>query len=292
MWRWRIQSGPAAARRTVRPERSAGLSVPRLAALAQETAVIACPRCRQHVPVSSGVCPACGFPFVCDTADYDTPALRLRSGTWRVLLGLAAIIFLLTSGVFLYTGYDEYHGLTTAVIANLTPVTDSGITIDGPGNFVTRTQLTLSLLKLRAPDFYWRIQDNVTSIEYLAPSYLETEEGRRISLEGIGALAEPATGHVRVLYSTAFPSGPSELWDRDVFSYAGVLVHEMRHIELHAMGRAPGGWQEEVLCERAGYAALKLAQAPPGVLLQYEIYLENPRAKRYQPWYDWYKQWE
>jgi hypothetical protein len=201
-------------------------------------------------------------------------------------------MFLLTSGVFLNTGYDEYNGFTTGVVANLMPARDSGVELIGPANFIARTELTLGLLKLRAPDFYWRICDSVTSIEYLAPSYMETPEGQRISLEGIGALAEPATGRVLVLYSTAFPSGPAQLYDRDAFSYAGVLVHELRHIELHAMGIDPGGWQEEVLCEQAGYAALKLAQAPDGVLLRYEIYLENPQAKRYQGWYDWYKQWE
>lgn len=276
----------------MRAERASGLSAPDVAALADDPTVIICPRCGERVPISGGVCPECGFPFVCDTAEYAGAALRLRGGVWRVLLGLAAIIFLLTSGVFLYTGYDEYYGLTTAVISNLTPAVDSDIAVDGPGNFVARTELVLGLLKQRAPDFYWRVQDSVTSIEYLAPSFLETEEGRKISLEGIGALAEPATGRVRVLYSTAFPSGPAELWDRDVFSYAGVLVHELRHIELHAMGIAPGGWQEEVLCERAGYTALKLAQAPAGVLLHYEIYLDNPQAKRYQQWYDWYEQWE
>lgn len=240
--------------------------------------------------MAAGVCEQCGFPFYCETEEYKAPVLR--GGVLRILLGTAGIIFLLTSGVFLHTGYYEFHGLTTTVVAGLAPATDSGIPILGPQAFVRRTELTLGLLKLRAPDFYWRMQDSVKSIEYLAPTYLETEDGRKLTLEGIGALAKPATREVLVLYTTAFPSGPADTWDRDVFSYAGVLVHELRHIELHAMKLNPGGWQEEVLCERAAYAAVKQAQAPPAVLLRYEIYLDNPQAKRYQSWYDWYQQQE
>jgi hypothetical protein len=242
--------------------------------------------------VEAYTCPYCGFPFVCDITPLDSGRLRARSMTWRTLLGLAAILFMLTSGIYYNGGYYEYQGLTTYVVDTLAPASDAGFTIDGPPVFIMRTNLVLGLIEQRAPDVYWRIQDNITSIEYLGPAYLETEEGRRISLEGIGALAETATGRVRVLYSTAFPSGPAELYDRDVFSYAGVLVHELRHIELHAMDRAPGGWEEEVLCEQAAYAALKQMSAPGGVLVRYETYLDNPRHKRYQHWYDWYKLWE
>ncbi|MBN2083336.1 hypothetical protein JW859_14155 [bacterium] len=293
MRRLSIQSGPSGDRKLAVPEAQPGLSASRAAAsLAADPAVIVCPRCRQRVPVAGGTCPACGFPFICDVGEIETPAQIRRGQIWRVLLGLAAIIFLLTSGVFMQTGYDEYQGLTTAAVASTPPATDSGIPIDGPPLFVSRTELALGLLKLRAPDFYWRMQDSVTSIEYLGPAWLEGPEGRRISLENIGALAEPATGRVRVLYTTVFPSGMADLWDRDAFSYAGVLVHELRHIELHAMGRAPGGWEEEVLCEQAAYAALQQAQAPPAVLLRYEIYLDDPQARRYQHWYDWYQQWE
>lgn len=288
MRRIRIESGPLT--RRGRTEQPPGLKP--LAELASQDIVVTCPRCDTRSPIAPGVCQQCGFPFACDIAPLGTPALRLRGGVFRTLLGAAAIIFLLTSGVFLHTGYYEFHGLTTAVVAGLQPAEDSGIPIKGPPLFVQRTELTLGLLKLRAPDFYWRLQDSVSSIEYLAPTYLESDDGRRISLEGIGAVARSDTGEVLVLYSTAFPSGPSELYDRDVFSYAGILVHELRHIELHQMGLAPEGWQEEVLCERAAYAAVTQAQAPPAVLLRYEIYLENPRAKRYQKWYDWYNQQE
>jgi len=293
MRRPHIQSAPRGDNKPAVPEAQPGLSHSAAAAsLAADPTVVGCPRCGNRVPIAGGTCPACGFPFICDIGEIATPALIRRGQIWRVLLGLAAIIFLLTSGVFMHTGYDEYQGLTTGVVASIPPATDSGIPIEGPEVFVARTELALGLLKLRAPDFYWRMQDSVTSIEYLGPGWLEGPEGRRISLENIGALAEPATGRVRVLYTTAFPSGMADLWDRDAFSYAGVLVHELRHIELHAMGQNPGGWQEEVLCEQAAYAAMQQALAPPVIQLKYEIYLDNPQAQRYQNWYDWYKQWE
>lgn len=266
-------------------------SIQESSALASDR-MMRCLNCGATVPYDSITCPACGFPFTCDLTPIDTLVTKRRKDSWRMLLALAAIIFLITSGVFSSTGYDAYQGFVYDVAARLAPNTSSGIPISGPSFFITRTQMALDLLEQRAPDFYWRMQDSITQIEYLAPNYLETEGGKRISLEGIGALAEPQTGKVSVLYVTAFPNGVDQLWDRNVFSYAGILVHELRHIELHAAGEAPGGWQEEWLCESAAYAALKQMQAPPGLMLQYEMYLDEPQNKRYQRWYKWYEQWE
>jgi len=251
-----------------------------------------CPVCRKYAAVSDIVCPHCGFPFSCDLTPVDSRALRRRTAGWRYILGITAVLFWLVSAVFTQSGYLTYQGFTTEVVTRLNPDHNSGIELEGPAQFIRRTELTLGLLKQRAPDFYWRMRDSVTTIEYLAPHYLETEEGRRISLEGIGALAEPATGRVLVVAQTVFPSGPADLYDRDVFSYAGVLVHELRHIELHAMGLAPGGWQEEVLCEQAAYNAVRQASAPGAILAHYEMYLANPQHARYQNWYRWYEQWE
>lgn len=260
--------------------------------LAGVDTVIICPRCNAAGPVSNGTCPDCGFPFVCDTEPVSLANRGMRGEIWRILLGIAAILFLLSSGAFVELGGDEFYGRTLELAGSLQPDTTSGVEISGPGNFVWRTQLALALLKLRAPDYYWRIQDSVTGIEYLGPTYMEGPAGRRINLEGIGAMAHPATGHVSVLYTTAFPGGPAEIYDRDLFTYAGVLVHELRHIELHKAGMNPGGWQEEVLCEQAAYAAVQQLQAPRAVLLRYETYLRNPLDRRYQRWYDWYNQWE
>jgi len=255
-------------------------------------AVMRCVNCRSEVPYDAAVCPLCGFPFSCDLTPVDSPRLRLKRGAWRTILGLAAIFFLITSGFFTSTGYDAYQGYVLDVAARLQPDTHSGISIAGPSFFVYRTELALALLMQRAPDFYWRMQDNIKSIDYMGPSSLAGPGGKRISLEGIGALAEPDTRQVFVLTVTAFPNGVDELWDRNVFSYAGILVHELRHIELHASGQAPGGWQEEWMCERAAYSALRQMQAPPGLLLQYEMYLEDPQNRRYQKWYKWYEQWD
>jgi hypothetical protein len=251
-----------------------------------------CAVCRQWVPEDSAVCPLCGFPYSCDLTPIPVARLRTRSSTWRTLLGLAAIFLLISTGVFNYSSNDTYMGYTSEVVSRLAPDVDSGIPLHGPDIFVERTELTLALLKLRAPDFYWRMQDSVRGIAYLAPSYLESEAGKRISLEGIGALSEPATGQVQVLSVTAFPSGVAEFYDHDVFSYAGTLIHELRHIELHASQQAPGGWQEEWLCEKAAYDAERQMGAPKGVLLRYELYLDEPQAKRYQGWYKWYQQWQ
>ena len=254
---------------------------------------LACPRCQEDASLATGFCGNCGFPFVCDLDQPDQPGpVRLRNEVWRILLGLAAILFLLGSGAFYDLGIDEFNGRTFVLVQSVPPDTDSGIKLNGPQNFIWRSELVLGLLEQRAPDFYWRIQDSVTEIEYLAPNYLEGPEGRKITLEGIGALAHPASGKVSVLYSTAFPSGPGETYDRDLYIYAGVLVHELRHIELYASGLGPGGMAEEVLCEQAAYAAMLQLNAPPGLLTRYEVFLRDPEHERYQDWYDWYDQWD
>jgi hypothetical protein len=254
-------------------------------------AAVGCPRCSHPVPVGDYTCANCGFPMVCDLTPVDSPRLRARGISWRLLLGLAGILFWLVHAVFLHSGSAAYHGQTAMVAAQLTPDADSGIPITGPDSFVLRTELALGLLKQRAPDYYFRLVDNIESIEFLAPSFLKSAEGKTISLEGIGAMAEVNTGNVMVLYNTAFPRGVDQLTDYCIFSYAGVLIHEMRHIELHRSAVAPGGWREEEMCEQAAYSALKKMNAPGGVLVRYDMYLHDPQAPRYQQWYDWYKQW-
>jgi hypothetical protein len=222
----------------------------------------------------------------------DTARVQRRTTAWRTVLAIGVLVFWLSNAVFIAAGTESYQGRTSAVVAHLTPDTVSGIPVSGPGSFVKRTQLALGLLKSRAPQFYYRLTQGVTSIEFLDHALVDEHTGRRISLEGIGALSTPSTGQVQVLISTAFPSGLDELNDGDVFTYAGVLIHELRHIELHKSDSAPGGWEEEVLCEQAAYAAMKAMDAPGAILTRYEMYLRNPQAKEFQPWYEWYRQFD
>jgi hypothetical protein len=249
--------------------------------------------CRQFARDDDLVCAQCGFPFTCDLTPVNTPLRQAALAAWRSVLAVCALIFVLTSAVFYHSGYQEYQGLTQDVVTRLDPASvASEVVVTGPEAFTVRTQLALALLKSRAPDAYWRLEDSAAGIEFLSASYLNAGDGRKAPLERIGALAEPATGRIMVLPTTAFPSGTGELWDRDVYIYAGVLLHELRHLELHNMGRAPGGWQEEALCEQSAYETLLQMQAPPALLARYEAYLANPHAGRYQGWYNWYKNWE
>jgi len=255
--------------------------------------LLSCPRCLQEVPLLRTACQYCGLPFICDTAPLKVPGRAAAPALplWRSILGLATLIFMLTNALSVAGSTSEYAGQTTKVIPSLSAPADNRIQIEGPQAFVARTENALSLLEKRAPDFHLRMQRSVERIGYMEKPVLYNAEGRRISMEGIGAVSHPAQRSVEVLLSTAFPSGIDEYWDFDVFSYAGVLVHELRHIELHEEGSSPGGVEEEVLCEEAAYAAMQQAGAPGGVLARYELYLSNPHAGRYQRWYDWYKQW-
>lgn len=251
---------------------------------------VACPRCSGLSSVDGLVCVHCGFPFICDI----TPVPRHRPAEmplWRRVIGAALMLYMLLSGVSTIGSNSAYLGHSTKLASSISVPADLRIPISGPEGFVLRTGLALGLLSERAPEFYLRLQQNVSRIAYHDQPVLAGPGGKPISLEGIGALSEPGTGRVLVLMGTAFPSGKGEFWDSDLYSYAGVLVHELRHIELHRAGTAPGGVEEEVLCEQAAYSALKQAGAPPGVMARYEMYFANPRDRSYQRWYDWYKQW-
>ena len=254
--------------------------------------LITCPFCEERTPAVANVCRKCGFPFSCDIGEISPSPISKAVGlTWKVLLMVAIVAFALTGGMFFNNSVESYHGLTGTLIGRLSPERDSSIPIDGPQDFVYRTEMALALLEKRAPHYYFRMRDYVTEIQYYDESTLEIG-GKDVSLSGIGALSTPSTGHVLVLPNTAYNSGLGTYYDRDVFIYAGVLVHELRHIELHAFNQAPGGWEEEELCEQAAYSAIKQMDAPGGVRANYEMYLINPQANRYQHWYDWYRNFD
>lgn len=257
-----------------------------------KTVNITCPFCEECTPATANVCRKCGFPFSCDISEYgQSTGRRVMGETWKILVLIAVVAFTLTGGAFFNTSIESYHGLTATLVGRMTPEKDSGIPIVGPPEFVYRTEMALALLESRADDYYFRMQQYVTEIQYFDGNSLEYGD-KSIPLDGIGAVSTPATGHVLVLPNTAFNSGFHNLYDRDVFVYAGVLVHELRHIELHAFNQAPGGWEEEKLCEEAAYAAIKQMDAPGGVKANYQMYLYNPQANRYQHWYDWYKNFD
>jgi hypothetical protein len=253
---------------------------------------IVCPSCDAVTDLRGYTCSECGFPFICDITPTSRPRPAQRWRALRQYMGIIAAVLWLLGSTLLTQSNDEFNGITTKVISQIAPALDSGITLSGPLPVVERTELALGLLKQRAPDYYFRMCHSVKDISYMSKSFLEGPAGRKIQLEGIGAVSTPEQRLVQVLYVTAFPGGTADLYDRDVFIYAGVLVHELRHIELHYMGTAPGGWREEVLCEQAAYDALKYMDAPKGVLMRYELYFRDPLARPYQRWYKWYEQWK
>ncbi|MCC7479288.1 hypothetical protein IT575_12625 [bacterium] len=254
---------------------------------------ILCPQCESRQSSAQSVCGSCGFPFVCslDQRFEEQRQQRRLAGRerWRLLLAGVTLVFVLTNGILVAGSSALYDGHDTRVIASI-KAADSSIEIKGPDSFKLRTRLALGLLKERAPAYYYRLDREVELIEYQPKRVLVEPDGTRRSLEGIGALAIPSQRRVLVLLDTAFPSGLDELWDRDVFTYAGVLVHELRHIELHYNGTVMETVEEEIACEQAAYDALKAANAPGGVLARYDLFFANPNAKRYQRWYDWYKE--
>jgi hypothetical protein len=250
-----------------------------------------CPLCKSFVSFDEPVCPDCGFPFSCDIAVYEKPSRAYVRPLMRVLAALIVVLFSFTNGSLIDSGYAAYHGQTHEIVARLAADHDSGIPISGPPDFVHRTKLVLALLELRAPDFYWRVQDSVRAIGYFDRQSMFSD-GQKIDLSGIGAMAEPASGNVTIMSDAAYPSGRTQLYDGDLFSFAGTLIHELRHIELHAQQIAPGGWEEEMLCEQAAYDACLMMQAPPGVLARYQVYLADPQHRRYKHWYDWYDQFD
>jgi hypothetical protein len=208
-----------------------------------------------------------------------------------MVLAVMAVVMLLSTGGLYRDGVSEYQGYTFSLVSSLQPAKDSGIPIGGSAAFTDRTELALGLIKQRTPGFYWRLQENVAQIDYLSAERLNSPAGRQLRMEGIGAISTPLHRTVSVLPITAFPDG-GEANDRALFTYAATLVHELRHIELHWSGQAPGGWEEEVLCEQAALAFLEQAEAPPALITDKQLYLSDPLAPRYQHWYDWYKQFD
>ncbi len=249
-----------------------------------------CPACKAFVFVEEGVCPDCGFPFACDVEqDGETIVKRTSSFLSRILIVTALMAMLVYFTSYSYTSVEGY---TTKTIAELERegIAPLSIPTYGTEDFNERVQLALTLLERRAPSFFARLKRNVSSISYVPQEKLELN-GRRIYLTGVSAYIDPVTGALRVRASGAYLSGLGELYDRDVFYLAGVLVHEMRHRELYKSGLNVGGLAEEFEAESTAYDALTQMGAPRSLTYSLWQFLTNPNHPRYKGWEKYYRQY-
>jgi len=249
-----------------------------------------CPACQELVTVTDGVCENCGFPFVCELeAKIEPPIMRAGSLVSRILVFIALLAFII---YFSNYNYILGEGYTKEVIGKLEQagLATLQMRVTGPEDFVRRVQLALTLLKSRGGDYFERVNKNITSIEFAPEEKLEIV-GRRIYLTGISAYIDPASGETRVRISGAYLSGLGELYDRDIFYLAGVLVHEMRHRELFESGLNVGGLAEEYEAESTAYDALVRMGAPRSLTYSIWQFLINPHHPRYKGWERYYRQY-
>jgi len=250
-----------------------------------------CPYCRRTVLVRDLMCPRCGFAFAWDFERLQEPPPPLSLGPLLVRFGAVIGVFAFILYFTLQT-FTLGEGYTTEVIKRLIEagVPSAPLPVTGEGDFPQRVQLALALLQTRAPGYYRRLTVQVTSIEFVPQGSLQFE-GRIIRLTGIAAFIDVDTGAVAVRIPGAYLSGPGELYDRDVFYLAGVLVHEARHRELARVGLNIGGPREEYECERTAYDALVKMGAPRSLLQVLEQFLANPKHPRYRAWERYYEQY-
>ncbi|OPX21838.1 MAG: hypothetical protein B1H03_05855 [Planctomycetales bacterium 4484_113] len=249
-----------------------------------------CPNCGRTVLVQAGVCPSCGFPFICELEKPPPPEpWNLRGFLARLTLFVGLLAFSL---YFTLTGYTFGEGYTARTINQLVEqgIEAAPIPVLGPSDFSHRVDLALNLLRSRAPRFYQRVTGNLTSVTYLPEGTLR-RHGRNIYLTGVAAYVDPASGATRVRIPGAYLSGTNVLFDRDIFYLAGVLVHEARHRELFKSGLSVGGIAEEYECESTAYDALVQMGAPRALIYSLAQFLQNPYHKRYKAWKRYYEQY-
>jgi hypothetical protein len=212
----------------------------------------------------------------------------------RPLLFFLLAAFLLADLLyyFVQTYANDYFGFTNKAVRTLSPMADaSPIVLRGPDDFRLRTRLALAMLSKRAPSYWARVKGIVADVDELPERKTVTLDGQRLNIEVVGALSQWPERDVYVRRSTAFNDGRA-LYDRDVFIYASTLVHEAHHLELARDRMAPGGVEEEVLCEKEALRSLQMMGAPQELIDEKLEYLANPTAARYRKWYDWYKQFK
>ncbi len=250
-----------------------------------------CPACKNFTYVIDGTCKSCGFPFVCDIeTGWQKEKFLAGSLVSRLLLfaGILAVLIYFTT-----YSYTQGEGYTRKVINELERegLAELEIPVQGPEGFIRRVKLALTLLKRRAPHFYERVKENISSISFVPEEKIQIGT-RRILLTGVSAYIDPQSGFTRIRASGAYLSGLNVLYDRDVFYLAGVLVHEMRHRELYKSGLNVGGLAEEFECESVAYDALIRMGAPRTMLYSIWQFLANPKHPRYKGWEKFYNQFE
>jgi hypothetical protein len=249
-----------------------------------EPFLMRCPNCQRTVIVRDMMCPRCGFPFYWELADAP-PVIHEHPLSIFTRVGLVAAMLAFIM-YFTVGSVTQQEGYTTVAIKQLVaaglPVVP--IPVTGDKDFQMRTQLALALLKQRAPSYYSRFLNEVKGIDYV-PKGIPTKSWRAVA-----AFTDDVTKRVYVRIPAVYSSGFGELFDRDVFYYASVLVHEMRHLELARVGLSVGGLAEEYECEETAYAALKRMDAPKPLLIELQRFLDNPGDQRYKQWLQFYKE--
>jgi hypothetical protein len=243
-----------------------------------------CPFCQRTVLVRNLICSRCGFPFYWELHGEppSPPVQRVPLFTrFALVTALFAFIIYFTVGTV-----TRQEGYTTVAVEKViaSGLIQPPMPVNGDVDFQKRTQLALSLLRQRAPSFYDRLVSVVNAIDYV-PKGMPTKSWRSVA-----AFAEPEKGYVYVRIPAVYSSGFGELYDRDVFYYASVLIHEMRHLELARVGLNVGGLAEEVECEQTVYDALTRMDAPKPLLIELEQFLNNPNHPRYKQWLQFYKE--
>lgn len=250
-----------------------------------------CPNCGKYALIQHSICTRCGFSMVWDP--YPPPGEKpypLPHMLVRVAAFLGALAFVLYFTLYTFTTFEGYSRETIAQLEK-TGLMAAPMPVEGPADVVKRVELALTLLHSRAPQYYGRVAAQVASISF-APEGRVAFDGKVLRLTGVAAYMEPATGHVSLRLEAAYLSGPGELYDRDIFYLAGVLVHEMRHRELARAGLSVGGAAEEYECESTAYQMLKGVGAPRALLQSLEQFLQNPHHPRYRTWERFYGQFE
>jgi hypothetical protein len=250
-----------------------------------------CPNCGKFALIQHDICTRCGFSMVWDP--YPPPGEKpypLPHMLVRVAAFLGALAFVLYFTLYTFSTFEGYSRETIAQLEK-TGLVAAPMPVDGPADVVLRVELALTLLHNRAPQYYGRVAAQVASINFVPEGKLAFE-GRTLRLTGIAAYTDPSTGDVSLRVPAAYLTGPGELYDRDIFYLAGVLVHEMRHCELARAGLSVGGAAEEYECESTAYQMLKGVGAPRALLQSLEQFLLNPHHPRYRAWERFYGQYE